>query len=309
MRRPARPQVCDVPASACALWQSHCDATNRDFNWRVRRLAAQRGTHSGPASAPAHAGAAGGWAGRAAMATAPAAPPAQPARLSRAEALASFSCEAVLGAVLRVHPVEAACPAGVRATLRHYQRQSLAFMLAMENVEDATLPRAEHTVSPLARLDPAANGGGAAEEPALRAGGWLCDAVGMGKTLVCACLIAADKEPRAAAPRAPPNTAREVRTTVVFAAVSLLGQWSDELAKWAPQLKVAMLEKNSKFSAAVVRDLVAGAYDVSASPSATLERAQLITLCAPTHMSTHFSRHALRPPPPLLGPGRGCHRW
>ena len=66
----------------------------------------------------------------------------------------------------QVYPVEAAAPAGLKATLRPYQAQSLAFMLDVERSTDALL-RGDNGVR----------------------GGWLADEMGMGKTLQARLLV------------------------------------------------------------------------------------------------------------------------
>lgn len=69
--------------------------------------------------------------------------------------------------------------AGLRVeSLRPYQKQSLAFMLAIES-RARTLPDETLPDGPQNRILPGS------------AGGWLCDEVGMGKTVVCIALILA----------------------------------------------------------------------------------------------------------------------
>merc|ERR1712138_268845 len=94
---------------------------------------------------------------------------------------------ALLRAVTQVWPVEAPAPPGLvpGTSLRPYQRQSLAFMLDLENARSddrrlgyKTLWKEPNGVT-LFRL---------------RAG-WLCDEVGMGKTLSIISLILARPRP------------------------------------------------------------------------------------------------------------------
>ena len=87
--------------------------------------------------------------------------------------------------VEQVFPVEAAAPPKLKATLRPYQAQSLAFMVGVETSADPSLTSCSELLKP-------------SESEAYDApvrGGWLCDEVGMGKTCVCAALILAQPAP------------------------------------------------------------------------------------------------------------------
>lgn len=210
--------VCDKPAAACAEWQAHCAADHREKRWQQERSRRQRAGSSAPpppaaASARPTHGAAAMTAARpsATAATSAAAtpaarqpprptdmrwssvagllppprpqpgPPNVPSRFAPPPAPAwapqpqqrAVSAAALLRALVRVHPVEMAEPAGLApgCTLRHYQRQSLAFMAELEK-----------TAAPTAAAPP---------DGLPFTTGWLCDEMGMGKTLVCIALVLA----------------------------------------------------------------------------------------------------------------------
>ena len=180
--------------------------------------------------------------------------------------------DGVLEAVTRVYPEEAQTPAGFATgiTLRPYQRQSLAFMLNVERRTGNELPPlGEHGAT----------------------GGWLCDEVGMGKTAVCVALCLAHPSTKkrgsdaawsgiqralTCKPRPPvawslsqprlepvhdtwqapaPVAGRmNLKTTLVLTNVSLVGQWEDEVRKFAPGLRVQRFYGSSKFSARAIGD-------------------------------------------------------
>ncbi|KAH8086181.1 helicase [Aureococcus anophagefferens] len=166
-----------------------------------------------------------------------------------------------------VYPEELAEPAGFSAAfkLRPYQRQSLAFCVNAERQTGASPP------------PPGAGG---------ERGGWLCDEVGMGKTAVVVALALAcpaagarpgdaewaavrtaltwkrrpaeflgswrNRIPNPAYGRwlPPPRVATTLRlkTTLVLTNVSLVGQWEDEIKKFAPGLVVARFYGSDKLS-------------------------------------------------------------
>jgi hypothetical protein len=165
----------DAPASTCAQWQQHCAATHAIRRWRDERerhktllKARGSGSSSHAASAPA------------AAAAAAASNPYQAAAAAAAALLAPRTCEELMRQVQQVWPVETPEPAGLLPScrLRPYQKQSLAFMLELERAPAgaATVGGESHRES-LDRWYPST----------LREvrGGWLCDEVGMGKTIVC----------------------------------------------------------------------------------------------------------------------------
>jgi SNF2 family DNA or RNA helicase len=136
------------------------------------------------------------------------------------------SCDAMMKQLEQVWPVELTAPALRNVELRPYQRQSLAFMLELERAPegaetvgtvhiDIEKPDHQHETFPVR-------------------GGWLTDEVGMGKTMVCIALILSN-------PFAGQSTHKNkiaVKTTVILTKNSLLGQWKDELQRFAPHLDV-----------------------------------------------------------------------
>ena len=148
---------CDAPAAQCTEWAAHCKATNTSHWWRAQREA--RKNPAGAAAAATAAAAAG------AASSSSAAASSDPSYEPR------WSCDKMLGEIQQVYPVERPEPAGLVETikLRPYQKQSLAFMVSVEQSSDKAA---------LGMV----NG-----QP--RRGGWLCDEVGMGKTAVVAALI------------------------------------------------------------------------------------------------------------------------
>ena len=138
---------CDEPAAKCTEWAAHCKATNTSHWWR-----AQREARKDPA-------------GAAVASSSSAAASSDPLYEPR------WSCDQMLGEIQQVYPVERPEPAGLVETiaLRPYQKQSLAFMVSVEQSSNKAA---------LGMV----NG-----QP--RRGGWLCDEVGMGKTAVVAALI------------------------------------------------------------------------------------------------------------------------
>jgi hypothetical protein len=185
--------VQDAPASTCAQWQQHCAATHADRRWRDERerhkitLKARGGSSSHAASAAAAPAAAAAAAAsnpyQAAAAAAAAVPWWQraPRRVVPTAAAAAAAapavprtCEELMRRVQQVWPVETPEPAGLLPScrLRPYQKQSLAFMLELERA-----PSSAVTVG-------RAGAGESCAGVEVR-GGWLCDEVGMGKTIVC----------------------------------------------------------------------------------------------------------------------------
>lgn len=204
--------VCDEPSAACQQWSQHCTATHVSAHWKALRKQKQEQrlglAPSPPAAAPAH----NFFAPPNRVAPQPAAPAAGEA----------WSCERVLREVQQVWPEQASEPAGLLASvrLRSYQKQALSFMNEMEKTEDLSLIGIRHY------------GGGAAVSrhcsdesgPPVRVrGGWLASEMGMGKTMVCISLMLANR-----------YTDKDARAvTIVLTPCSLLGQWKDEITKFA----------------------------------------------------------------------------
>jgi hypothetical protein len=164
---------------------------------------------------------------------------------------------------------QATTPAGLLVPLQPHQRESLAWMLA-EEASEGMLRHLWHPVT----LQTAAGVPRRLWYPPLRRcfatsrpaewrtrGGWLAEAMGLGKTVVTLALILSDHDKAYAyAPPAPTNsdalgriaaadaafaaecTAKQLvpsRATLVLAPVSLVAQWEAELRAKCPSLRVA----------------------------------------------------------------------
>ena len=120
---------------------------------------------------------------------------------------------------------EAPQPAGMAVQLRPHQLQSLRFMV---DVEEGALREAFWAVRTLPdgtrawysrMLDKLTR-----DEPPFVRGGFLCEEMGLGKTIVTLALVLANPQ---RAPRASPLISS--RATLVICAVSLVGQWATEV--------------------------------------------------------------------------------
>ena len=194
--------VCDKPVSECPEWDEHCMATNTQPKWiSMRALWKQHGGK--PPSAPAAASAAARR------------PPRSHRRPQRPRALTS---RASAGMCRRSFARSAELPdRGVRAESLHQEREAQAVPAAVARIHAA---------------DRVVDGPDATWQLEKRyyqgryiRGGWLCDEMGMGKTAVCAALCCSAKDTATGG------------LTVVVVNNSLVGQWVDELKKFAPGLK------------------------------------------------------------------------
>lgn len=138
-----------------------------------------------------------------------------------------YSVEHLCAAIEQVWPEEVAAPAKLRCPggLKPYQRQSLAFMLALEKapMSSDTVGVGHEYVQDQQRL----------KWGSRVRGGWLCDEVGMGKTAVVISLILAN--PGKTESRSPIET--RFKGTLVVVPPTLIGQWKGEIKKFAPHLE------------------------------------------------------------------------
>lgn len=131
--------MCDGPAKDCKVWGNHCKATHSDPYWKRERERAKQArirAASQPAAVPT---------------TSSSYQSNRRNSSGNRSPSAEFSVSKLLKEVTTVYPVEMQPPigSGFVTPLRHYQKQSLAFMVDTEKKFDR--------------------------------GGWLADEVGMGK--------------------------------------------------------------------------------------------------------------------------------
>ncbi|KAL9189332.1 hypothetical protein ACHAXT_011822 [Thalassiosira profunda] len=150
--------VCDIPASECKEWTYHCVATHEDRRWREERERAKRRAREPASAARAGTSAAATSTNRQRITFS--LPAARASSRSNARTPVELSVRKLLEKVTTVHPVEISPPvgSGFTTSLRHYQKQSLAFMVDTERTSSR--------------------------------GGWLADEVGMGKSAVVLALVA-----------------------------------------------------------------------------------------------------------------------
>lgn len=217
--------VCDCVVAKCSDWKSHCKAKFSDPKWRAARQQAKNGgaANSGGGGSSGGGGGAtsaggGGGGGNSSNSssssssnivrynTGNAALDAHGARVNRytrgrdtADDV-PFNCSALLKSIQQVYPDEAEKPAGlVVSALRHYQKQSIAFMLSNEKAATAAGQAADPRIGTHQRLPKLTYEGykGHIQKLMMKdsgqiRGGWLCDEVGMGKTMCCIATILAN---------------------------------------------------------------------------------------------------------------------
>ena len=275
--------VCDAPASGCVQWAAHAPATHKEAAWRKERERMKQAKLARLAAAVPAAGAGGGMRApppaAAAAAAAAAAPAPAPVGAPAVDAPTSISCTELLKQVQQVWPVEEPTPVLLKAQLRPYQRQSLAFMLELERA-----PAGASTVGSVST-------GSFPPKREVR-GGWLCDEVGMGKTMACIATILANPLPqeqqtpwtidpardwhdhtrygRSITVRTPTSglltrfrgNTLKLKTTLVLTKNTLIGQWKDEFEKFAPHLNVLIYHTASS-TAGVRKKVDLGKVDLS----------------------------------------------
>ena len=179
--------VCDIPANECKEWATHCEASHDDPHWRRERERAKRLARE-PAPSNVARPATISRSSSSSFSFTSSSRSSSSASLSSASTgirSAQFSVRSLLEKVTTVHPVEMSPPAGSGFTtaLRHYQKQSLAFMVDTERTK--------------------------------KRGGWLCDEVGMGKSAVVLALVATNP----ASPKSL-STTQQINETVAKIAVN-----------------------------------------------------------------------------------------
>ena len=200
--------VCDAPVQDCSSWSTHCKATHKDPYWkRERERHHQKGVAPLLAAAAPHRN----HNSNALQHRFPIQAP-HYNNNNNIRRVNPASVKSLLDAVTRVYPSERSPPPPFLTALRHYQKQSLAFMMDVEE---------SGTSWKMNEID--------------TRGGWICSEVGMGKTAVVIALVASlpfdSNQPKVLG-------RKRLKGTVIMTSVSLLGQWEDECKKHAPHLKV-----------------------------------------------------------------------
>jgi len=191
--------VCDKPVSECHEWAEHCHATGVLSKWRHERHQTINPTETAATFSP----------------------------YEQHLIDSQVTVKQLLEAVTRIYPSEVSPPSPTFVSeLKHYQKQSLAFMMDVE-----------HNYSTKS--------------------GWICSDVGMGKSAIVIAAICNNPMPLEEQPTAQEiKDARfskevlNVKCTVVFTTKSLLGQWEDEVKKHAPHLKVYRVHGKTKIKLA-----------------------------------------------------------
>ena len=240
--------VCDTPVSACDEWDNHCMARHDLPRWQHARAAAKATAHAkGAADAQQQQ---------------------QPAASRQGAML--LGPDELLSAVESIHPVETPEPAGLRADvrLRPYQKQSLAFALELERGGDSSLLGREGSVRGGFICDEMGMGKTAVctalvlarpfsetttttsettttpQLPQLPLLPFQRDAWGSASA---SAPLPVKHEASGAASSSSSATARRklkgrrLKTTLVVAPNTLIGQWHDEVRAFAPRLVTRVL--------------------------------------------------------------------
>ena len=175
-------------------------------------------------------------------------PPRGPFPFLKVWAVAATVLAMVFGGLLSVSLMDQATPIpepqGLLETvkLRPYQKQSLAFMLDLEE-QGGAVSKKKASVDGI-------TGRRISGQPVR--GGMLCDEMGMGKTMCCISLVLA--HPRVSSK----GDDERKKTTLIIVQNTLVQQWADEVKTHAPKLRTVMhYDKSRNYDA-----LADGRYDV-----------------------------------------------
>ena len=214
--------VCDTPATHCPLWTTHCHAVFADPKWRQAREQTKRQQQQqqqqqqqppSQVSATPRSTPHSRWM-----------PAIRVKSWWESTSRRELPISQLLEAVTRVYPRESSPPSPPFVTnLRHYQKQSLAFMQDVENGNDSWEDVYFHD--------------GEQMKVKMR-GGWIASEVGMGKSAIVIALVASDPPFQKEKVQWGHLKLKKVKGTVIMTSSSLMGQWEDECKKHAPHLKV-----------------------------------------------------------------------
>ena len=316
--------VCDGLASACGMWQTHCQASHENASWRQQRKVARQRKNAPPTAANSSSSSSSSSSSAVAAAGSVGAFATYQARMAQRRAnamqyalsyqqrqmqqragrnglnLQSSLMQRIMNACSQIYPMEISSPAGLlqSTVLRTYQKQSLAFMVNRErgtNDDDyKTAPMNRNLFRrQVGKSDYAHTFYGIKT-------GILASEVGMGKSLVCIALVLANKASckrmsvqkfnEATRPvdtksyslsfekqmKKDPNNKNtnlkvlnqrmnqricqtvckndletqkyKVKTTVISTTNTIVGQWYDEIKKFAPSLNVKVHHGSYKSS-------------------------------------------------------------
>ena len=278
--------VCDAPASACQQWSQHCSATHTEPRWRRERERQKQATLA-PASAPAAVAAAAAAAAAAPAAAVSRLAGRRPSPHDDQDLVISCECMMRrVEQVWPVETPAPRGLRSVQ--LRPYQRQSLAFMLELERAPAGadTIGSTEHMdrgrLCPTKHTGLPVRGGWLTDEvgmgktmvclalvlanplPAARQSAWDIDPTrdfkseqknvftktgprSWEKRITSTRMVLTDECSPALTGRYK-HKKMQLKTTLILTKNSLLGQWKDEIEKYAPGLTVAMFHSGTSSS-------------------------------------------------------------